>query len=152
MIITKEMDDVFKGYAAGEMTSDQNTSEGYDAVMSYDPNGYDEASISEDGNELDEDGNWPKPYDAWEPFKDYNDDDFAGMLSSLKDGAVRAFENAFTLVTTEDLIAELTRRGEMPNQSNIQAIDNIQPAESIEQENLFGNAEEPAGNEDYIRP
>lgn len=110
--INKEMEDVFKAFAAGEMTSTAATADVFDAVMSFNPDNVvtDEDEEGYDEDLLDDHGEPLKPYDPWEPFENYADDDFASMVDSLKISAESAFLEAVKLIPLEELEAEVERR------------------------------------------
>lgn len=133
MQINKEIDDLIKGFVAGEMTSDHNTAEGFDLVMNYDEDepvlvrDYYEDGIcpdcdnpiteeAVDGDEcpncghcfvVDED---TKPYTAWEPFENWPDDDFAGAMQNMHRSASALVKACISAMTVDELIEEIRSR------------------------------------------
>lgn len=91
--VNKKLDDLFKAFVAGEMTSTGATAEVYDSVMNYDSGSY-----------------GGMPYQPWEPFEGYDNDDFYEMMDNMKQSVEQTFLKAIDLIPLEDLEVEVERR------------------------------------------
>jgi hypothetical protein len=105
--INIKLDDLFKAFVAGEMTSTGATTEVYDSVMNYDFEEY-------EGKDL--------PYTPWEPFEGYDNDDFYEMMDNMKQSVEQTFLKAVELIPLEDLEAEVERRRDLNSSPDIKYI------------------------------
>lgn len=102
---TKEMGDIIKGLVAGEMTSTGATAAVYDSVMNYNFEEYEDKDL---------------PYQAWEPFEDYDNNDLFEMMENMKQSVEQAFTSLFSKIPVHMLQNEINRRtANTPSSENI---------------------------------